>query len=210
MEGDARVDRHILKTGDDGRFRVTIVRPAKKDSAPRFLIYAFQDTFAPCGTFVTRTNTALTLVLPRTRTFACVVQDRDEKPIVGADAWVESIDAPVPEGQGTAVTEFSRVALEGTPIEVALRALSNGDGLLRFPSMPARSRVNLTVSSPGKRTHHTTDFGRPNMTGRWPAGYDAGFLSGNSDWPATIYLDPEATDLQGILEENRALIPSSD
>ena len=28
------------------------------------------------------------------------------------------------------------------------------------------------------------------MTGRWPAGFDAGFLSGNSDWPTTIYLDP--------------------
>ena len=119
---------------------------------------------------------------------------------------IQSIVAPVPEGQGTTVTEYSRLALEGTPIEVALRALSNDDGLLRFPSMPARLRVNLTVTSPGKCTHHTTDFSRPNMTGRWPAGYNAGFLSGNSDWPATIYLDPQATDLQGILEENGGVL----
>ena len=192
MDHEKRIDRQIVTTGPDGRFAFTLERPVPKGKDPTLLVkvYAFKQGLAPAGVNATKSDDALTLVLQRTRPFACLVQDHDEKPIAGADAWVQSINAPVPEGQGMMVTEFSRPALEGTPIEGALRATSDEKGLIRLPSMPARSQVNLVVTAKGHRTHRTTDFTLPEMTGRWPAGFDAGFLSGNSDWPATIYLDP--------------------
>jgi RNA polymerase sigma factor (sigma-70 family) len=192
IDGEKRIDRQVVKTGPDGRFAFTLERPVPKGKDPSLLVkvYAFKERLAPVGTSETKSDKAMTLVLARTRPFACVVQDHDEKPIAGAEAWVQSIKAPVPEGQGMMVTEFSRPVLEGTPIEAALRATSDKKALLRLPSMPARSQVNLVVTAKGMRTHRTTDFTLPEMTGRWPTQFEAGFLHGDLDWPTTIYLDP--------------------
>ena len=119
MDQDKRIDRQVVTTGPDGRFAFTLERPVPKGKDPSLLVkvYAFKEGLAPVGVSETKSDQAMTLVLQRTRPFACVVQDHDEKPIAGADAWVQSINAPVPEGQGMMVTEFSRPALEGTPIE---------------------------------------------------------------------------------------------
>jgi protocatechuate 3,4-dioxygenase beta subunit len=189
LDQDTRIDRQIVTTGPDGRFTLKLTGP--KDPKPLIKIYAFKEGLAPVGASATESDDALTLVLARTRPFACLVQDHDEKPIAGATARVQSVKAPVPEGQGMMVTEFSWPALEGTPMEGALLATSDKTGLIRLPSMPARSQVNLAVTAKGMRTHRTTDFTLPGMTGRWPSGFNKGFLSGNSDWPATLYLDPD-------------------
>ncbi|MDR3636352.1 MAG: sigma-70 family RNA polymerase sigma factor [Isosphaeraceae bacterium] len=183
-----RIDRQVITTSPDGRFALKLTGP--KDSKTVAKVYALKEGLAPSGVSDPESPDALTLVLPRTRPFACIVQDHDEKPIAGADAWVQSVNAPVPEGQGMRVTEFSRPALEGTPIEGALRGTSDEKGLFRLPSMPARSQVSLVVEAKGMRTHRTTDFTLPEMTGRWPTQFDHGFLHGDLDWPSTIYLDP--------------------
>jgi peroxiredoxin len=188
-----------VTTGPDGRFTLKLTGP--KDPKPLIKIYALKEGLAPVGGSATKSGGALTPVLARTWPFACLVQDHDEKPIAGAAARVQSINAPVPEGQGMMVTEFSWPALEGTPMEGALLATSDKTGLIRLTSMPARSQVNLAVTAKGMRTHRTTDFTLPDMTGRWPVGFNKGFLSGNSDWPAILYLDPEKEPK--ILQEGR-------
>lgn len=189
LNQDQRVDRQVVTTRPDGRFTLKLTGP--KDSKTLAKVYAFKEGLAPAGVSDPESPGAMTLALARTRLFTCLVQDRDEKPIAEAEVRVRSINAPAPEGQGMVVTEFSWPAIEGTPIERALRATSDEKGLFRLPSMPARSRVNLVVMAKGMRTHRTTDFTLPDMTGRWPRGFHEGFLSGNSDWPATVYLDPE-------------------
>ena len=102
MDLEKRIDRQVVKTGPDGRFAITLERPVPKGKDPSLLVkvYAFKEGLAPVGASETKSDKAITLVLQRTRPFACLVQDHDEKPIVGADAWVQSINAPVPEGQG--------------------------------------------------------------------------------------------------------------
>ena len=64
-----------------------------------------------------------------------------------------------------------------------------GEGSVR--QIARRFLVSVSFVTRLLRTHRTTDFTLPGMTGRWPAGFNDGFLSGASDWPATLYLDPE-------------------
>jgi hypothetical protein len=89
-----------------------------------------------------------------------------------------------------AVTEFAWPVIEGTSLEGAFRTTTDARGAFRLPSMPARSQINLVVAASGMRTHRTTDFSLPRMTGKWPAGFEDGFLHGDNDSPATVYLAP--------------------
>lgn len=199
---DKMADRLIGETGPDGRFSLKLA--GTKDPNALVRVYAFRPGLAPAGATFNPARTQapgeLTVVLVRTRPFAGLVQDHDEKPIAGAEARVQSIKAPVPEGAGTMVTEVYWPAIEGTPLESALRATSDEKGLFRLPSMPARSELNLNIMAKGMRTHRTTDFSLPGMTGRWPAGFNDGFLNGSSDWPATVYLDRSAPKVGGSSE----------
>jgi RNA polymerase sigma factor (sigma-70 family) len=193
LHKDMMADRRIVTTGPDGRF--TLELAGSKEANARGCVYAFKEGLAPAGASMSSSvpNSAgkVTLILPRPRPFVGIVQDKDEKPIAGADVRVQSIKAPIPDGAGMTVTEFSWPVVEGTPLESAVRTFTDERGMIRLPSMPARSQINMVVSAKGMRTHRTTDFTLPAMTGRWPAGFDAGFLHGDSDAPATLYLDPE-------------------
>lgn len=96
------------------------------------------------------------------------------------------------------VTEVSWPAIEGTPLEGVFRATTDERGMFQFPSMPARSQLNLVVTARGMVTHRTTDFTLPDMTGHWPSGFEDGFLHGDRDAPATLYLDSAAPDRDAL------------
>jgi len=202
-------DRQIVTSGADGRFALKLASPKTTNALAR--IFAFKEGLAPAGASVrasdSKTAGEVKLVLARTRPFIGIVQDQDEKPIAGADVRVQSINAPVPEGQGMMVTELVWQAIEGTPLEGALRATSDEEGVFRLPSMPARSQVKLIVTAKGMRTHRTADLALRHWTGRSPAGFDGEFLHGSADTPARLYLDPETkakTVQQGRTEEDDA------
>jgi hypothetical protein len=103
---------------------------------------------------------------------------------------------PVFESAGLTVTDVPWALIRNTPVEDALQTTTDEKGSFRFPSVPARSALNLLITSKGMTTHRTSDWTKRGTLGMRPSGFVDGFLHGTPDSPAKIYPTPE-TDRTG-------------
>ena len=201
MQRDVAFDRRIVRADSRGRFSFSL--PAAKRAGGIAYVCAFKEGLAPAAIrvrpFDAPLDGAVKLVLARTRPFVGVVVDHQRQPIAGAKVQVQSLKVPVLEGAGTMVMELPWPIIESTPLDGEFRTTTDAQGMFRFPSVPARSQLNLVVTAKGMAVHRTSDFNRPNMTGIRPNSFDAGFLRGTIDSPGRIYLAPEKRALAGMM-----------
>ncbi len=193
IEDDRMPARQVVTTGTDGRFTLDLA--GAKTSETLASLIAYKDGLAPAAREIRLSETPrpdVSLILPRPRPFVGIVEDEDEHPIPGAEVRVQSIKSPLPEGSGLMVTLVREPVIRGTPLEAVFVTTTDEQGRFRFPSMPARSVLNLVATARGKTPHRTSDFTRPGMIGRWPSGFDDGYLHGSPDVPAILYLGTEA------------------
>ena len=185
--------RAIVRANTRGHFTLKLAAP--KDPDADLVVCALHEGLAPAFANMKRATAIpgarVKLVLARTRPFVGIVQDHRHRPIGRAEVRVQSVKMPVTEGAGTTIVEVPWPLVAGTPLEGAFSTTTDEKGMFRFPSMPARSLLNLVVTARGMVTHRTSDFGQGRTIGMVPSGFNDGFLQGTTDAPATLYLAPE-------------------
>jgi hypothetical protein len=193
LRADVASPRVIVRADAQGRFSLELTGP--NDPQAAVVICAFKEGLSPAFASVKRAiaipGVRVKLVLARPRPFVGIVQDHRKRPIARAEVRVQSVKMPVTEGAGTTIVEVPWPVVAGTPLEGAFSTTTDEKGTFRFPSVPARSLLNLVVTAEGMVAHRTSDFSRRAAIGMIPAGFNDGFLQGTIDAPATLYLAPE-------------------
>jgi hypothetical protein len=167
-------------TGSDGRCELT---PAGRSARLEYVV-AYKEGFAPASAlrFEDRGDPgAIELRLLPPVPFVGDVKDGQGKPVAGA---IVQMDEASYRGIGDKYTPQLHViepVVRGTPLERLFRATTDTRGRFRFPALPRRAVVRLTVTASGIGEYEKNTSLRP----------DGGFgHSGSAEAPAQIVLKP--------------------